>query len=225
MPKVMFLTHDYRHMCTLTKVWQDLVAYATQEDDSMILQQSRHLVVMYLTLLAAWIIGEIVVWRRSRGAVLPQDRGSGLRFIIVYFVGQIAGIVSLADFRWATFGSSATAYAGLALMVVGLLLRWWAVISLGRFFTFNLKVEPEQRVVDTGPYRHIRHPSYTGALVLMIGIGICFGNTISVLAIFVPMAVILLMRIRTEESLLTMKLGDDYRKYMQQTKRLVPGIY
>jgi protein-S-isoprenylcysteine O-methyltransferase len=114
---------------------------------------------------------------------------------------------------------------GLSVFVVGTLLRWCAIIHLGRFFTTNVAIARDHRVIDTGPYRFVRHPSYTGVLAAVLGFGLSIGNWASLLIIFVPIFSIMLWRIHIEEEALTEALGDQYRAYMQRTKRLIPFIY
>jgi protein-S-isoprenylcysteine O-methyltransferase Ste14 len=114
---------------------------------------------------------------------------------------------------------------GLALFLVGIILRWYAIIVLGKFFTVDVAIAKEHRVVDSGPYRWVRHPSYTGALLAFLGIGFCLGNWLSILCLMIPIAAAFLWRIRIEERALLEALGQDYRAYMRRTKRLLPFLY
>jgi protein-S-isoprenylcysteine O-methyltransferase Ste14 len=61
-------------------------------------------------------------------------------------------------------------------MAVGIAIRQWAVMVLGRYFTTNVRVHPGQTVVEEGPYRWVRHPSYTGMLITFVGIGLALWN-------------------------------------------------
>jgi protein-S-isoprenylcysteine O-methyltransferase Ste14 len=85
-------------------------------------------------------------------------------------------------------------------------------------------VGSDQHVVDTGPYRWIRHPSYTGSLLTIAGFLLCATNW-AALAGVVPVLVGLLYRIRVEEQALSEELGDAYRSYASRTKRLIPFVY
>jgi protein-S-isoprenylcysteine O-methyltransferase len=115
--------------------------------------------------------------------------------------------------------------AGFGLYVSGLALRWWAIIYLGRFFTVNVAVATDHRVVDSGPYRYIRHPSYTGALLAFLGLGLCLLNALAILIIMIPIFLAFRNRIGVEETVLTEALGPDYRDYSRRTKRLIPFVY
>ncbi len=114
---------------------------------------------------------------------------------------------------------------GFILFLGGLALRWYSIGYLGRFFTVDVSISAEHKLIDSGPYRYIRHPSYTGALFVLVGLGFCFGNWLSIFFLTVPIVCAFLWRIRIEESALTEALGEDYRAYMQRTKRLIPFVY
>jgi protein-S-isoprenylcysteine O-methyltransferase len=104
-------------------------------------------------------------------------------------------------------------------------LRWYAIIHLGRFFTTNVAIAKDHHLVDSGPYRFVRHPSYTGSMMAVIGFLLTMANWATLLIIFVPIIAITLWRIHIEEEVLLGALGEPYRAYMQRTKRLIPGIY
>ena len=82
-----------------------------------------------------------------------------------------------------------------------------------------------QKVVDTGPYRYIRHPSYTGALMTQVGIGLSLGNWVGMLALLVCMTVAYSYRISVEEKALIAALGEPYKQYMQRTRRIIPFLF
>ena len=92
-------------------------------------------------------------------------------------------------------------------------MRLWSFRTLGRYFTFTVKVSPDQPVVTAGPYRALRHPGYAGGLLAMIGFGVLYGNWLSFAVIAVLWSVIIVWRIRVEERALLATLGDRYRSY------------
>jgi protein-S-isoprenylcysteine O-methyltransferase Ste14 len=115
--------------------------------------------------------------------------------------------------------------AGLALFAGGIWLRTTAVLRLGRWFTYTVKVDAAQPVIDTGPYRLIRHPSYTGLLMASLGVGLALDNWLSILACLLPPLIGFTVRLLGEERVLAEQLGEPYRAYMRRTKRLVPGVW
>ena len=115
--------------------------------------------------------------------------------------------------------------AGLAVTWLGLAIRVWAMGELGRSFRTTVEVDPEQAVIATGPYRWVRHPAYTGVLLIVAGFGLATGYWPAFAASIVVPVPALLWRIRVEEAELTRVLGDRYRAYQAHTRRLVPGLW
>jgi protein-S-isoprenylcysteine O-methyltransferase Ste14 len=115
--------------------------------------------------------------------------------------------------------------AGLIVMWIGIAIRVWAVVVLGSSFRFTVEVDAGQRVVDTGPYRLVRHPSYTGALLTAVGFGLTLGNWLSAAILLVIPVATMLRRIAVEEATLTGVIGQPYVAYSERTKRLVPGLW
>ena len=113
---------------------------------------------------------------------------------------------------------------GLLFMAAGVALRWYAVTVLGAAFTVAVATRPEQEVIDSGPYRWVRHPSYTGALLTILGFLICLTNWLALIGLVGP-AIGYVYRIRIEEQAMVEGLGDPYRSYMGRTKRLIPFLF
>jgi protein-S-isoprenylcysteine O-methyltransferase Ste14 len=120
---------------------------------------------------------------------------------------------------WATFG------LGIVLVLAGAGLRDWAIVTLGRFFRREVTIAPGQRLVRRGPYRVLRHPSYTGLILVCAGYGLAFGSWVAAAVALLVMAVGLLPRIRVEERALAGEFGAEYADYARSTARLVPGIW
>jgi protein-S-isoprenylcysteine O-methyltransferase len=163
---------------------------------------------------------------RARSDSQSQDRGS-LRILWVVILGSL--FIAFQATHWLPdFNIRDTHFTyplGVLLFFAGLLLRWFSIIYLGRFFTVNVAIAKDHRVIDTGPYRHIRHPSYTGALMAFLGFGICLSNIASILIILIPVTAAFLHRIGIEEAALGNALGDAYGDYSRRSKRLIPFIY
>ena len=179
--------------------------------------------------IAVWVASEIVlaVFRRrsSRSAVVTDRASAGLLWIVIgvsVFAG--AGLHFLEAGRIELAPAVLRALA-LTVLVVGLTLRWAAILSLGRFFTTNVAIHDEHQVVRRGPYRWVRHPSYTGLLLAFVGLGLSFGSWLSLGVVLIPTTVAVLYRIRVEEETLLAAFGEEYASYARGTKRLIPGIY
>jgi protein-S-isoprenylcysteine O-methyltransferase Ste14 len=115
--------------------------------------------------------------------------------------------------------------AGLAILVAGIALRGWSFKALGEYFTYTVMVSPDQPVVTAGPYRLLRHPSYTGILLACGGIGLASANWVGLAGMALLPLALILWRIHIEENALMATLGDRYRAYAAQHKRLVPLIW
>jgi protein-S-isoprenylcysteine O-methyltransferase Ste14 len=178
-------------------------------------------VTAWLALEAALIIRDRV---RGKGG-FARDRGTlWLNVVIITVALGAAGTLtaSLKNSAW-QFGP--TGLAGPIVMWTGLAVRIWAIVVLGQSFRATVEVDAGQRVVDSGPYRWVRHPSYTGILLLMAGLGLVYGNWPALAVLLVLPTGVLIYRIFVEEAVLTEVLGRAYADYAARTKRLVPGVW
>lgn len=168
----------------------------------------------------------LALLKRSKAGSVSKDRGSLWRLwaVILASIGLANALAILVPQLYGAW-LHGIRFAGVALVIAGLSLRWYAIVHLGRFFTVDVSIAADQRVVDSGPYRLIRHPSYAGALVAFLGLGICSENYVSLLVLVVPVTLIFLHRIRIEEAVLNEALGKNYTVYVGRTKRLIPWIY
>jgi protein-S-isoprenylcysteine O-methyltransferase len=117
------------------------------------------------------------------------------------------------------------AITAVVLFVAGLILRWWAIIILGRFFTVDVTIEKDHELVERGPFRIVRHPSYAGVLLAFVGLALSLRNWAALVVILVPISAAFIHRMNVEENALSRALGPRYAEYMKRTKRLVPFVY
>ena len=168
----------------------------------------------------------LATFKRSGAPSQATDRSS-LRILWLVILASIT--MAIVGARYLPQFESrllASGYAlGVLVFVAGLALRWYAIMYLGRFFTVDVAIAEDHRVVDSGPYRIIRHPSYTGALLAFLGLGICLGNWVSLAIATAPIMLAFMRRIHVEEAALNRALGDRYAAYARHTKRLVPWVY
>ena len=174
---------------------------------------------------AVWVALELVVGiisRRSGLSKSPHDRGSHtLLWVLLIATTFAAGFVRqlpigrMLDLFW----------VGIALMLAGMAIRATAILTLRRFFTVQVTIQESHELIDRGIYRVVRHPSYSGALLSFIGLGLAFGSWFSLALVLVGALIGFAYRIRVEEAALVNHFGDRYRQYAARTKRLIPGIY
>jgi protein-S-isoprenylcysteine O-methyltransferase Ste14 len=164
--------------------------------------------------------------RAKAGESRVADRGS-LTLLWIVIVASVTLSFEIAHaLPAAGMGAVSTLrLLGMAAFAAGLALRWYSIVHLGRFFTVNVAIAANHRLIDTGPYRFVRHPSYTGALMAFLGLALCLANWASLAVMLVPVFLVFLRRMHVEEGALLQALGDPYRNYMRRTKRLIPAVY
>jgi protein-S-isoprenylcysteine O-methyltransferase Ste14 len=176
-----------------------------------------------------YLISELLltVTRRSRSRTGTKQDRSTLGVVWLVIIVSVAAAIYVARHLPAAALPHARsfAFAGSVLFVAGLVLRWWAIITLGRFFTVDVTIETDHELVERGPFRMVRHPSYTGVLLAFVGLGLSLGNWVALLVILLPIGAAFIHRMNVEESALSGALGPQYTDYMRRTKRLIPFIY
>jgi protein-S-isoprenylcysteine O-methyltransferase Ste14 len=175
---------------------------------------------------AIWLVLEVRQSANRRPEAVTADQGSRPVLRVATVIGVAAAIVIAQAVPGAAIRPRALwAWVGLVLLWCGVALRFWSFRTLGRYFTFTVQTSHDQPVITDGPYRVIRHPSYAGVLLAVIGLGLYIGNWLSLVAMTAAVAFGIVNRIRIEERALQRDLGDDYRDYAATHKRLVPFVW
>jgi protein-S-isoprenylcysteine O-methyltransferase Ste14 len=176
-------------------------------------------------MLACWIGIEVVLRLHNRGGKTASDWTYWV--VMASFVAGVNVGFRVAHLPAGVLGGGwLPVIAGSAVLASGMVLRTWAIITLGRFFKFVVVIQEDHRVIASGPYRVLRHPSYTGALVGFLGVGIALDNWLSILTLVLIPAAAILVRIHVEEGRLANSLGSAYQDYSSRTpSRLVPGLW
>jgi len=190
----------------------------------------------YLTigLCAAWILMERLssAARGRSGSTGGRDRLS-LSFFWSALIVSIPVAVALKFLLESRGGGAGridllspfVGYLGCLVIVGGLVVRLSAIRTLGRQFTYTVSIVEDHRIVDTGIYRRVRHPSYLGTLLCLLGLGLALQNWISLIILLVVPLAAIRYRISVEEQVLVDHFGEQYAEYCRRTKRLIPGIY
>ena len=184
-------------------------------------------VIFWLVFLWAFVREAGVIGRAQKATAsgtAPDDRGS-LRVVVVTQAIAFAAAFSLA---WVAGGRYPNPYVafwvGIVILVAGATLRRLCFRALGASFTGEVRVRPEQRVVVAGPYRWVRHPSYTAGILMITGVATALGSWIATIIAFVLAVAGYAYRVRVEELALSATLGDAYRSYAATTKRFIPFV-
>ena len=184
---------------------------------------------IWKTLYWAWILTEVlvlVVTRTRRGGGDVQDRGSLIVLWTVIFGAMFGGSWVGAVYQPAMFPAGHwLRYVCLGLLMLGLAIRWSAIYTLGKSFSANVAIHSTQKLNQSGLFRWMRHPSYTGMMLIFLAMGLNTRNWLGLGIIVLLPAAALLYRIHVEEVALTGAFGAEYVEYSERTKRLIPGIY
>lgn len=183
----------------------------------------------FTVLTATWAVSEIWLGLRKRSADASRSRDHGtLRLLLVTIYACLFLAVWLSYKGWWRFPASLATpllWLGLAMMAFGLVFRWWSIRVLAQYFTVDVSVRDDHELIRKGPYRWLRHPSYTGALMTFYGFALALGNVASLLAILVPVTLAFLWRMRIEERVLAEAFPVAYPQYIRETKRLIPFLW
>ena len=185
---------------------------------------------LFWALWAAWIIMETVVNVRARrlrrqtpGSTTRADQGS-VWFILggLYILILVAFFLSMDSIglmpAWVP-------YVGNVIMAFGIIMRYSAITQLGRYFSSTVQIASDQTIVQTGWYRRVRHPAYTGGWLIAVGLGLSLDTWLGTLIVAVGLFGIYLRRIRVEERALEKHFGSSYSNYRQNTHHMFPGIW
>jgi protein-S-isoprenylcysteine O-methyltransferase Ste14 len=184
---------------------------------------------IWTILLWGWPASELLLavtthTRKSGGTL--RDRGSifvvwGAIFASMTAAGWMSAWVPKATIvtpLWLILGA-------MGLMIAGLIVRWTAILSLGKAFSVNVAIRDGQTLYRSGLYRVVRHPSYSGMLICFVAIAIIEMNWISAALVLIFPTAALLYRIHVEERALNEAFGAQYAEYSKATTRLIPGLY
>jgi protein-S-isoprenylcysteine O-methyltransferase len=168
----------------------------------------------------------LLLYVHRRIAAATEDRGTKWIIVLALYFGiaaalaitRVPGLRAYAN-NWWTLG------LGIAIVLAGVALRAWAILSLGPYFRREVMIEPGQRLVRSGPYRILRHPAYTGIFLIFSGFGLAFGSWVSAAVALLIVFAGTLPRIRVEERALAQAFDADYTDYANSTARVLPHVW
>jgi protein-S-isoprenylcysteine O-methyltransferase Ste14 len=176
-----------------------------------------------------WLLPEVISsFTDTKGKdIKVHDRSSGVVLLICIWLGIYVSINMAFVARSFVIPWHRTLLfaIGIFLMLVGVAFRWYSIRVLGKYFTRQVAIQPGQTVVENGPYRLIRHPSYSGALITIFGLGLALTNWLSLIVVMGITFIGYSYRVSVEEKTLVNALGESYRQYMKRTKRFIPFLY
>jgi protein-S-isoprenylcysteine O-methyltransferase len=181
---------------------------------------------VFTTVFVLWGLSEVAISTFFRSEMKGGTDAGTLKLVLIAAYASIGVATYLAIADDGVFAEpTPVAYAGLAMLVLGMLIRFYSIATLRRFFTVNVTVRDDHRLIRTGPYRFVRHPSYTGALISFYGFALALENVWAALVVSVPITYAFFVRMRVEEAVLRSAFPEEYPAYERQTRRLVPFVY
>jgi protein-S-isoprenylcysteine O-methyltransferase Ste14 len=163
--------------------------------------------------------------RSKNNATTSSDKGSlwllyGL-ITVGYALSFAIGATKIGRvYHWNTFFA-----IGMALVVIGFVIRIYSILTLNQYFTYSVAKVENHKLIETGPYKFIRHPGYFGQLIIFMGISISISNGLSIVLMMIPVTLGYLYRIKVEEKFMTDQFGEDYQHYLDRTRRIIPLLY
>jgi protein-S-isoprenylcysteine O-methyltransferase Ste14 len=182
----------------------------------------------YISAYLLWIGSEIYLNRFARSGNIQKERkdqgSEWILWITAFIAVTLASLIAIysdysifLDFRWAQLG--------LWLMIFGVVFRFIAIQQLGKFFTVDVILHADHQLIQTGLYKKLRHPSYTGIMITLAGFGLSLNNYLSLVLVVSLFFVALQNRINIEEKALLQKFGMMYEQYSKTTWKLIPFVF
>ena len=183
-------------------------------------------IITYMTFVFAFSEFLLMLFKHSKIKTVKtrKDKGSMILLWIMITLGFTGGFF-LADHNpWNSMNLFITGI-GLLLALAGIIIRWTAIIQLGKSFTVDVAITDAGILKTDGLYKQVRHPSYNGLLLIVIGFSLTMNSLYSLLVLVIQVLIAIIYRINVEEKLLISEFGKRYTLYMMSTKRLIPYIF
>ena len=154
-----------------------------------------------------------------------SDKKSILVILIMASLSEVFSVLEWAYTTNTSESSLALTSLGLGMLITGIAIRIWAIKTLGKHFTATVTLTDDHQFISSGPYRFVRHPSYLGAFMAIVGCPVLLNATWATLLSFIFMTIAYVIRISVEEKMLTSYFGTSYEKYKRKTKMIIPFIW
>lgn len=155
-----------------------------------------------------------------------RDKGTEIQIIWSVYITQLFAVLEATyvrfpeSIKWDIFTT-----VSLIIMILGLILRTWAIYTLKNYFTMHISIQKEHKIICTGPYKYLRHPSYLGAFFTYLGTTVFLHSWFSLIAALIILPIAWLRRMHYEEELLNEEFGEEYKSYCKSVKRIIPGLW
>ena len=176
--------------------------------------------IIFASAYVAWILIESKI---SKEELNKGDRTSDYGTCELYAIGQASVFLSALWFTSAWNSPNIFHFCGFLLFFVGITYRLWAIKTLGKYYSHIVREMAGHQIIESGPYRRIRHPAYAGMILANMGIIVFFFNVITLILFSLILIPAIILRIIIEEK--TLVKMDKYVDYAKNRSRLIPGIW
>ncbi len=183
---------------------------------------------IYQVIYLIWFFSEIYLNRFVRSGKSDKkysDKNTENYLWVSIIFSITIGVFVSANFAHPLIPGELLSLIGVIIIIIGMIIRFAAIKQLGRFFTVNVTIRDDHKLIQSGFYKYLRHPSYTGSLLSFLGFGLSLNNWLSLMIIFLPTLFAFIYRMRIEENVLAEQFGKQYLEYINKTKRIIPFIY
>jgi protein-S-isoprenylcysteine O-methyltransferase Ste14 len=184
--------------------------------------------ILFILISIVWMASEIILGRMKHSGTsdsAPDKHSLRILWITITICVNLGIIIGFSHIGVIHTGGASITITGLVFIVLGLIIRWTAIFTLKKYFTVDVNIADDHRLVTHGMYRVVRHPAYTGSVLSFLGLAMVFSSWVTVTVIFIPITLAFLYRIHVEEKVLVEHFGNDYREYCASTKKLIPWVY
>ena len=184
--------------------------------------------ILFYTTYFLWILSEILLNRLIRSGKSDKqaaDKNTELYLWLSIIISVTIGVYTSFNLLFPICFNEQFRLIGIIVIIIGIIIRLISIKQLGRFFTVDVTIRKDHQLMQSGFYKYLRHPSYTGSLLSFVGFGLSLNNWVSLAIVFIPMLFAFIYRMNIEEKVLTEQFGKQYQDYISKTKRLIPFVY
>ena len=171
-------------------------------------------------------IALLVLKRSKKSSVKIQSDGKSMLFLWLTISASLTIGYIIAMLHILVSGDPVIFEGtGILIFIAGFIVRWTAIIQLGKMFTVDVAISSSHVLKTDGIFRIVRHPSYLGLLLIILGLAVLMNNVLAFIIIIIPIFFAINYRIFIEEKALTAEFGEQYERYKIHVRKIIPLLY
>lgn len=186
------------------------------------------ILIAFFALFLGWSIIETLIYKDPDTLVIEDDdRRSYLFLQLSSFLALFYALIDFLDYHFTRMSNlePGVIYLGFLIFILNAILRYHAITTLGKYYNPRVAVYQEHSLVTDGIYKKIRHPMYLSALLNVLAIALIFSSWGALVIMLFAVLPAVIYRINIEEEVLLTHLGSEYRQYLDNSKKMIPGIW